>query len=283
MRSAIITGGRKMKTLIASLTLAACVYADDQPIGGCCSQVTRANQPLSVAGTQQETYVGTERRLLTALKEAEKLGLGDRRLPAILSNLGAFYKGISKPAEAEKFYLRSLAVREKIGGANHSSLAEPLVSLVALYLENGTYSRAERLHRRMMAVLPGLVPGDPDSASLLHNFAAIYYVQRKYSEAEPLYYQALASFEKAFGPGDREVGLVLNNLAMLKNKMGRQEEAVSYFQQALVIWETAFGPNDPHVARGLVNLAGLYCFLGRYADAEPLFQRALAIAENTLG
>lgn len=237
----------------------------------------------TACGAQQENYAETEKALWSALKEAESAGRADLPLAEALYNLGAFYKVASKPAEAEKFYLRSLAVREKVHGAEHRSLVRPLISLATLYLEHGMYGKAERLHRRSTAVLRSLPPDDQDAAWMLHNLAALYYVQGQYAVAEPLYRQTLEGFEKSFGPEDKEVALVLNNLAMLCAKTGRHEAAISYFERALKIWERTFGSNHPHVARALTNLAGLYSVQGRRKEAEALFQRALRIAESMLG
>src|SRR5262245_7929198 len=77
-------------------------------------------------GAQQDNYAEAETALLRALKEAEDLGLGHLRLADALYNLGSFYQAAAKPADAEKFYLRSLSTREKILGTDQASLAEPL-------------------------------------------------------------------------------------------------------------------------------------------------------------
>ena len=53
-------------------------------------------------------------------------------------------------------------------------------------LENGLYAKAERLHRRYMAIRMGaLESNDPGAARLLHNLA------------EPLYRQALAEVQQS--------------------------------------------------------------------------------------
>jgi len=232
---------------------------------------------------QQGNYGEAETALLSALKVAERLAPGDLRVATTLYNLGSVYRDLGRPAEAEKFYQRSLSVSEKALGADHPSLAQPLSSLITLYVENGLYAKAERLHRRYLPVLPALGVNNRDAARLLHNLAALYDAQRKYSQAEPLYRQALAEVQQRLGPEDQEAALVLNNLALLYAHTGRHTEAISHFQRALAIWEKALGSDHPNVARALTNLAGLYSFKGRQAEAEPLFKRALAVAENALG
>jgi len=225
------------------------------------------------------SFAEAETALLGALKEAEKLPPGDDRLTVTLFNLGSVYQDLGRPTMAEKFYQQSLSTLEKSLGADHPSLARPLGALLTLSLENGLYAKAERLQGRYMAVR---MQTDGASAQFLHNLAALYHARRRYSQAEPLYRQALGEAEKWFGPEGQEVALLLNKLALLGTKTGRHKEAISHFERALVIWEKALSPDHPHVARALTNLAGIYCSKGRQVEAEPLFQRALAIAENAL-
>jgi tetratricopeptide (TPR) repeat protein len=229
---------------------------------------------------RQGSFAEAETALLGAMKEAEKFAPGDPRLPVTLYNLGSIYQDLGRPSKAETFYQRSLAAMEKSVGADHPSLARPLGGLVTLYLENGLYAKAERLHHRYSAVS---VQADPAAPQFLHSLAALYHAQRRYAQAEPLYRQALAGAEKWFGEEDQEVARVRNNLALLYAKTGRRGEAITQLERALAISEQALGRDHPQVARALTNLAAMLCSGGRHAEAEPLFVRALTIAENSLG
>jgi tetratricopeptide (TPR) repeat protein len=161
-------------------------------------------------------------------------------------------------------------------------MAEVLNSLSALYAENGMYEKAARLHHRMTAIL-GAALSRYDAARLQHSMASVYYAQRKYSEAEPLFRAALKNLAMETEPYDRERALLLNNLAVLSAKTGRRSEAISILEQSLSHWEKVPGYRHSYVARVLANLAGLYLSEGRPSDAERSFLRALVIAENSLG
>ncbi|MFH1220671.1 MAG: CHAT domain-containing tetratricopeptide repeat protein [Candidatus Eisenbacteria bacterium] len=117
-----------------------------------------------------------------------------------------------------------------------------------------------------------------------HNIlASLYYVQGRYSEAEPLYKHALAIFEKVLGPDHPNVAHCLNNLAVLYYAQSRYSEAQPLYKRALAIFDEALGPEHPDVAGSLNNLASLYRDQGRYSEAEPLYERSLAIWEKALG
>jgi tetratricopeptide (TPR) repeat protein len=121
-------------------------------------------------------------------------------------------------------------------------------------------------------------------AARLLNAVGYYLGERaRFSDAEPLYQQALAIREKVPGPGHPDVATSLNNLADLYYKQGKYAEAEPLHQRALAIWEEALGPGHPDVATSLNNLADLYRVQGKYAEAEPLYQRSLAVREKVLG
>ncbi len=122
-----------------------------------------------------------------------------------------------------------------------------------------------------------------EAARLLDRTATYLQDHGQYPQAEPLFQQALAIYEKALGPEHPYTSATLNNLARLYQDQGRYGEAEPLFQQALAICEKALGPEHPYTSTTLNNLAGLYQDQGRYREAEPLFQRALASYEKVLG
>ena len=113
--------------------------------------------------------------------------------------------------------------------------------------------------------------------------AALYDSQGRYSEAEPLYKQALAIRKAKLGNNHPDTASSLNNLAALYDSQGRYSEAELLYKQALAIWKKQLGDNHPLTATSLNNLAGLYDSQGRYSEAEPLYKQALAIRKAQLG
>ncbi|CAM9285208.1 unnamed protein product, partial [Ectocarpus sp. 13 AM-2016] len=79
----------------------------------------------------------------------------------------------------------------------------------------------------------------------------------KYSEAEPLFKQTLAIYEKVLGPEHPDVALSLNNLAVFLEGQGKYSEAEPLFEQSLTMREKMLGPEHPHVAYSLSNQARL--------------------------
>ena len=66
-----------------------------------------------------------------------------------------------------------------------------------------------------------------------------------YTEAEPLFRQALKIRESKLGPDHPDTAASINNLALLLKDQGKYKEAEPLLRQALKICETQLGPDHP--------------------------------------
>jgi tetratricopeptide (TPR) repeat protein len=124
---------------------------------------------------------------------------------------------------------------------------------------------------------------EKDLATSINNLAALYESQGRYSEAEPLFLQALELTQRLLGDEHPDVATSLNNLAFLYRSQGRYSEAEPLFLQALELRQRLLGDEHPSVATSFNNLALLYHSQGRYSEAEPLFLQALELRQRLLG
>jgi tetratricopeptide (TPR) repeat protein len=73
-------------------------------------------------------------------------------------------------AKAEPLFQRSLAIREKALGKDHSDVAGSLINLAVLYQAQGDYAKAEPLHQRSLAISEkALGPDHPDTKTVRDN------------------------------------------------------------------------------------------------------------------
>ncbi|MDJ0514764.1 MAG: tetratricopeptide repeat protein [Trichodesmium sp. MO_231.B1] len=121
-----------------------------------------------------------------------------------------------------------------------------------------------------------------DLASNLNYLAALYESQGRYSEAEPLYLQAIEINKIALPQNHPSLATHLNNLAGLYESQGRYSEAELLYLQAIEIDKIALPQNHPSLATHLNNLANLYESLGRCSEAEPLYLQAIEIDKIAL-
>ena len=108
---------------------------------------------------------------------------------------------------------------------------------------------------------------DADQCYFVMPFTALYNVQGRYADAEPLHQQALAIWENTLGPEYPNVAASLNNLAELYNAQGRYADAEPLYQRALAIAEKRLGPKHPNVARVGKNYATLLRATNHDAEA----------------
>src|SRR5262249_40088938 len=91
-----------------------------------------------------------------------------------LNNLAALYCDEGRYGEAEPFYQRSLAIREKAVGSDHPDVATSLNNLGLLYAEQARYAAAEPLLLRALVIREEAVgPDHPGVAASLNNLAAL--------------------------------------------------------------------------------------------------------------
>jgi len=153
---------------------------------------------------------------------------------------------------------------------------------IALYQKGDIDGAAQVGAKALEAASAVLGPEHLRVASMQNNLAAIYRLQKKYAEAEPLYLRALATREKALGPDDRLVGLTLSNLAALHDAQDHFEQAEKLYVRALAIQDKALGPDHVESTAIANSLGELYLAQRRYEKAEPLLTRVYLTREKTL-
>jgi tetratricopeptide (TPR) repeat protein len=119
-------------------------------------------------------------------------------------------------------------------------------------------------------------------SSSLNYLALLYESQGRYSEAEPLYLQAVEIDRRSLPEDHPSLATHLNNLALLYKSQGRYSEAEPLYLQAVEIDRRSLPEDHPSLAIDLNNLALLYKSQGRYSEAEPLYLQALEINRRSL-
>jgi tetratricopeptide (TPR) repeat protein len=129
----------------------------------------------------------------------------------------------------------------------------------------------------------GVSDSQQTAAEVLALVDARYPDQRKPAEAEAIYRQALAGYEKTLGPGHISTLNTVKNLGNLYSGWGKLAEAEAMYQRALAGYEKALGLEHMLTLEVVGNLGNLYSDQGKLAETEVMYQRALAGYEKTLG
>jgi len=134
---------------------------------------------------ERRQYAASENFLRAALQQAETFGPNDLRLATTLNDLGLLYRALGKLQEAESFYRRSLAIREKKLGPSDLQVTTSLNNLAGVLTAENRYAAAEQMYRRALVIRQTKLGKDnPQVATVLNNLAAMFSTQEKYAQAE---------------------------------------------------------------------------------------------------
>ena len=216
-----------------------------------------------------------------ALLLAEKYNLEFEEIYLLLNKVGYYLVDRGRYDESEPLYKRSLAIREKVLGAEHPDVATSLNNLAGLYHNQGKYTEAEPLLKRSLAIREKVLGAEhPDVATSLNNMAVLYREQGKYDEAEPLYKRSLAIHEKVLGAEHPDVATSLNNLAELYDRQDKYAEAEPLYKRSLAILENVLGAEHPNARIVLKNYAYLLQKTNRVDEAAKLKGRVDAVLKT---
>jgi tetratricopeptide (TPR) repeat protein len=88
-----------------------------------------------------------------------------------LNNLAALCHATGREKEAEGLYLRALAIKEKLLGANHPDIGVTLNNLAVVYKSQRRFAEAAQLYRRALAIFEtALDPSHPKVTTCRENY-----------------------------------------------------------------------------------------------------------------
>jgi tetratricopeptide (TPR) repeat protein len=206
------------------------------------------NQSLGNIKDNQEGSVFSPEQLEASLAEAiQQWGADSSKTEVLYSQLGTLY---AKRVESAK-----------------STNRQKELTLAQEYLEKAIVLQTK--FQKLEAL-----------ATSLNNLALLYHNQGRYSEAEPLYLDALKMRRRLFTNDHPDVASSLNNLALLYHNQGKYSEAELLYLEALEMTKRLFTGDHPDVAISLNNLASLYYNQGKYSEAELLYLDALEMTKR---
>ncbi|MDB4958225.1 MAG: serine/threonine kinase family protein, partial [Myxococcales bacterium] len=138
----------------------------------------------------------------------------DERVRAQLdNNVGIVRFAADRFDEALAQYQTSLALRERLYGAQSPLVAASLDNIGLVYDSKGEYARGTDFHKRALAIdLEALGPMHPSTALTLTNLAVSLHNQGLFDEALTTAQRAVMIKEAAYGPESAPVAMSLNEI-----------------------------------------------------------------------
>jgi tetratricopeptide (TPR) repeat protein len=258
-----------MRKPVASLSLFLCsaiLFSAETPQ----SRLNRANDLM-----RSGSYEPAQAELKILLHEVEQSG-APKLLFGILNSLAAIDIEMERYEDAERLYLRSVPVWEALPPPQRAAETEPDLNLLALYVQAGWLKKAEDIADRVTTADSG-----PRQIRVLDGLGNLRCAQKRFSEAEGFYRQALAL---AGASVEQEIaGTLWNSLGVALASQRKWNDAIDAFQQALTHHEGTWGGEHPVLIPTLTNLGGICLEQKRSQEAVVSLARARRLAESNFG
>lgn len=225
----------------------------------------------------------------------QQLGEHDPVYATGLNSLALLNRTLDNYGEAEHLYHQAMGIYRAALGENDPDYAASLNNLATLYYLTGRFDKAALFFQKALEIKQQTreleqfqkhtdTEGEYNYAITLNNLAALYYTLGRYSQALPLYQQALEITKTVRGE-TYQYAEWLNNLATVYSAAGQYQEAKTALERALEIYRIEFSSDKSHPAYAvsLNNLAVVYRAIGEYSLAENLHYQALEIDRRFTG
>ena len=201
----------------------------------------------------------------------------------LYQTLGNMYQKLGKSDQADALLRSALDRRKSVAGPDNHDVADGLVALGLLRLDQSQVAEAERLVREGLAMnRRHLAPDDPAVARAESALGRVLEDRGAYDEAVKTLDETvrLQSAQKEI---TTDLSDSITELATAHYYLGHLELADSLNQRALALDRQLFGAVHPRVADDLYNLGLIQHDLGHDAAAEQDYRQALRIKQAWYG
>ena len=217
----------------------------------------------------------------------QAFGPDDVKLTGTLAALGGLARDQENYKDAERYFERALAGRQKSSLADPYEVASSMDDLGDLYGLEGRFDDGERLLKQGLSLLETSYGANgremPNYDKIWNDLGNLYKDAGRFPDAEKAFQRALAVSRAKRGEDHPNVAATMGNLATVLEAESRFGEAEDAYKKTLAVYEKLYGPSHPLTAIGLNNLANVYADQVRMQDAAGLQQRVLAIQEKAFG
>jgi tetratricopeptide (TPR) repeat protein len=207
---------------------------------------------------------------------------GSDDLAKAFHNLGAVYRAEGRNADAARFYLRALALRESLTGPGDVSLLPVLDGLGLVYLDMANYVGAAKTLQRALAIVQAhQAETTENAADTFTAWGVLLENEGKNADAMVWLGKALAIRENLGDTNSLAAADAANSLALAYRQEGDLPRAESLYRRALAAYRHASQPRN--LVAVLNNLGRVLTEQSQYKEAEQFYHEAIEVAEQRLG
>jgi len=209
---------------------------------------------------------------------------GDPRIQAELyQNLAAIYQKLGKFDQADSLLHSALEQRQSLFGADSPEVAENLVALGLLRLDQARLEEAEQFTQQGLDMAKRhLSPEHPSIGKASLALGSVLAARGSSDPAIRMLSEAVR-LESVPGAAEADLAAALSTLAAAQYSAGHYDIANSVYRRLLEMHRRIYGSHHPLVADDLGNLGSIQQDLGYYSEAEQFDRQALDITQAYYG
>jgi tetratricopeptide (TPR) repeat protein/predicted Ser/Thr protein kinase len=233
------------------------------------------------AGGEHDAAPANDLRVVTLVdrgaQEAHSLA-GEPAVQAELyETLGTIYQYLGSHDQADALLSLALDRRRAILGADHADVADSMVALGLLRVDQAKLEEAERLVRQGLTQSERALPvGHPGLARATAALGKVLRERGDYDQATRVLDRAVHLYSALPSPSP-ELAATMTSLANTHFYLGHLDKSEVLNRRVLDLDRRSYGPRHPSVADDLLNLAAIESVRGRYGEAERYDREALDI------
>ena len=210
-------------------------------------------------------------------REAQALKQEPEVQAELYRTLGGIYQKLGNLGQADLLLRAALDERKSLFGPEHPQVAESLVALGLLRVDQARLDEAERLVREGLDKIKRASPHDDAAvAKATTALGKVIEARGSYDKAIPLLEEAV-NLESRVAPASVELAAAVKELADAQFYAGHYDVCDTLNLRALSLHRQIFGERHPLVADDLINLGAVRFERGQYPEAERYYRQALDI------
>jgi len=238
-------------------------------------------------GGDEATGPANDLRVVTLIErgvqEAKALSNEPDIQAELYQTLGTLYQKLDNFEQAESLINSALTQRRSLHGPDHPDIAESLIALGNLRVDQGQLPEAEKLVREGLDMNRRvLAPNDLRIASALTRLGVVLEERGEYAKGIPVFEEAIR-LQTASSPESAELAESIVELANTHFYAGHYDLCDSLSRRALEMHRHLYGDRHPKVADDIINLGAVQQEKGNYPEAEKLYRQGYEIIEAWYG
>jgi len=192
-------------------------------------------------------------------------------------SIGEQFSFVGNYDKAIENHEKSLSVRLKVHGDQHSSTGESFNNLGILLSDNGNFDKSMEYLEKSLSINLKVHGNQHPLTAITYNNLGYIWSDKDYDKAMEYYEKSLAIDLKVYGYHHPSTAITYNNLGYEWDEKGDFDKAIYYYEKSLAIRLIVYGDVHPEIEQSYNNLGTACVNKGDHDKAKKYLGNSLAI------